>query len=133
MRLPLLLSTQLFIDGWVAHENYDAVQKLISELEETWDENISFPIQRWRAFLLSLVILTNITVAFISQYFDEIMGVAIFNLGAIMTCVDGNDSLQSFVVGSNSDGKRNYGYTSHAAVGFEKMSMEYIRCWENMR
>ena len=42
MRLPLLLSTQLFIDGWVAHENYDVVQKLIGELEETWDENILF-------------------------------------------------------------------------------------------
>ena len=41
MRLPLLLSTQLFIDEWVTHENYDAVQKLIGELEETWDENIS--------------------------------------------------------------------------------------------
>ena len=41
MRLPLLLSTHLFIDGWVGHENYDAVQKLIGELEETWDENIS--------------------------------------------------------------------------------------------
>jgi hypothetical protein len=28
-------------DGWVAHENYDVVQKLIGELEETWDEKIS--------------------------------------------------------------------------------------------
>ena len=28
-------------DGWVAHEDYDVVQKLIGELEESWDESIS--------------------------------------------------------------------------------------------
>ena len=67
-----------------------------------WEHfGFAFPIQRWRAFLLSLVILTNITVAFISQYFDDIMGVAIFNLGAIMTCVDGNDSSTTRDTGTN--------------------------------
>ena len=28
-------------DGWVAHENYDAVRELIGSLEETWDETIT--------------------------------------------------------------------------------------------
>jgi hypothetical protein len=32
-------------------------------------------------------------------------------------------SLQSFVVGSNSDGRRNYAYTTHAAVGFDKVEV----------
>jgi hypothetical protein len=28
-------------DGWVAHENYDVVRKLISSLEGTWDETMT--------------------------------------------------------------------------------------------
>ena len=28
-------------DGWVSHENFDVVRKLIVELEETWDESVT--------------------------------------------------------------------------------------------
>jgi hypothetical protein len=28
-------------DGWVSHENYDVVHKLLCDLEETWDETIT--------------------------------------------------------------------------------------------
>lgn len=35
-------------DGWIAHEDYDVVRKLIGELKETWDETITgspFPLK----------------------------------------------------------------------------------------
>jgi len=40
MKLPLLLYAQLFIvkeNGWVPHENYNAVREVISDLEGMWD------------------------------------------------------------------------------------------------